>query len=82
MVDLLQSACVYKTPWKVKMPYHPRLEDQILTAFKQALAESRPDVAEYLLCALETLCREASFGSALAGAYFALDTKAATKLQP
>ena len=35
------------------MPY---LEARILAAFSQEMEEGRPDVAEHLLCAPETLC--------------------------
>jgi hypothetical protein len=36
------------------MPHRRRrLEDLVLTAFEQALAEGRVDAAEHLLCALE-----------------------------
>ena len=57
------------------MPHPAQLEDQILAAFERALAENRPEVAEHLLCALEKLCAEASFGAVLVDAYLALDKK-------
>jgi hypothetical protein len=47
----------------------PCLEARILAAFKQALEEGRSDVAEHLLCALETLCPDAMPGSPPAAAY-------------
>jgi hypothetical protein len=51
------------------------LEDRIVAAFKQALEEVRPDVAEHLLCALETLCPDDMPGSPLAGAYLTVAAK-------
>jgi hypothetical protein len=45
------------------------LEGKILTALKAAVADDRLDVAEHLICALETLEREPSPGSALGQAY-------------
>jgi hypothetical protein len=46
-----------------------RLEDSILTAFSQAMADARTDVADHLLRALETLCLDEMLGSAVAEAY-------------
>lgn len=37
------------------MRRQPRLDEAILDAFERACAESRLDVAEHLLCALEAL---------------------------
>ncbi|NOG73628.1 hypothetical protein [Roseicella sp. DB1501] len=51
------------------MPDRPDLEDQILTALEQALAEDRLEVAEHLLRGLEALCGDAPPGSVLATAY-------------
>ncbi len=48
-----------------------RLEERVLAAFRQALAEDRPEVAEHLLNALEALCPAAAPGSPLATAYLA-----------
>lgn len=52
--------------------HHSLLERQILTAFKQAHAERRLDVAERLLRALETLQPDTQPGSATAEAYMTL----------
>ncbi|MBA3516065.1 MAG: hypothetical protein H0T75_00025 [Rhizobiales bacterium] len=55
------------------MPDRPAaLEDQILTAFKRALAEGRSDVAEHLLRALEALQPHPTQGSSVADAYRAI----------
>jgi hypothetical protein len=53
----------------------PCLEARILAAFKQAMEEGRPDVAEYLLCALETLCPDDMPGSPRAAAYLTVAAK-------
>ncbi|MDJ0390302.1 hypothetical protein QMO56_19505 [Roseomonas sp. E05] len=47
----------------------PSLERRILAAFQHALAEGRFDVAEHLLCALETLVPDGAPGTALSAAY-------------
>lgn len=52
------------------------LEDQILAAFKRALAEGRLDVAEHLLQALEALQPDPVPGSATAGVYSSIGRKA------
>ncbi|MCB4824864.1 hypothetical protein [Roseicella aerolata] len=52
-----------------EMPSPPSLEEQILAALEQALAEGRSDAAEHLLRALEALCGDASPGTPLADAY-------------
>lgn len=44
------------------------LEEQVLAVLKRALEEGRTEAAEHLLRALETLCEDASPGSALADA--------------
>jgi hypothetical protein len=56
------------------------LEDRILVAFNGAMAEKRPDVADHLLRALETLCPEEMPGSSLAEAYLAVATVEARHL--
>lgn len=54
------------------------LERRILIVYRQALRLGRPDVAEHLLCSLETLDRDATNQmpaerrSVLAGAYLEL----------
>lgn len=45
------------------------LEDRILIALRQAMADGRIDVADHLLCAIEILATGAVPGSALAEAY-------------
>lgn len=45
------------------------LEKQILCAFKKAMDEGQQDVAEHLLCALETLGSEVNLESSLEEAY-------------
>jgi hypothetical protein len=47
----------------------PSLEEQILAAFRRALAEGRADAAEHLLRALEVLCSDAESDSPLGEAY-------------
>ncbi|WP_445504681.1 hypothetical protein [Microvirga sp. G4-2] len=54
------------------MGAHRSLGQTILAAFRQAVAEDRPDVADHLLRALETLEAEPMPGSPLAEAYTAL----------
>ena len=51
------------------------LEDRIVAAFKQAMEEGRADVAEHLLCALETLCPDEMPGFPLAAAYLTVAAK-------
>jgi hypothetical protein len=51
------------------------LEARIVAAFKQAMEEERPDVAEHLLCALETLCPDAMPGSPRADTYLQICMK-------
>ena len=53
----------------------PCLEAMILGAFKQAMEEGRPDVAQHLLCALETLYPDAMPGSPPAAAYLTIAAK-------
>jgi hypothetical protein len=53
----------------------PCLEAMILAAFKQAMEEGRTDVAEHLLCALETLCPDDMPGSPRAAAYLTVAAK-------
>jgi hypothetical protein len=53
----------------------PCLEARILAAFKQAMEEGRLDVAEHLLCALETLCPDDMPGSPRAAAYLTVAAK-------
>lgn len=50
------------------------LDAQILTVFKRAIADDRPDVADHLLRALETLCPDEMLGSWLAQAYVTVAT--------
>lgn len=49
-----------------------RLEAAILTAFKQAVADNRLDIAEHLLKALEALEPNCMPGSSLADAYLSI----------
>ncbi|TDH62326.1 hypothetical protein E2C06_12000 [Dankookia rubra] len=49
-----------------------QLEDQVAAALERAVAEGELEAAEHLLRALEALCGDASPGSVLADAYFAL----------
>lgn len=51
------------------MPSPRPLADEILDAFKHAYAGDRADVAEHLLCALETLEHEPEPSTRLADAY-------------
>ncbi len=51
------------------MADRPPVEEQILSAFKQALSEKRWDAAEHLLQALEAIQPEPAPGSTLAKAY-------------
>lgn len=51
------------------------LEVEILTAFRHAYEAGRFDVAEYLLCALESLQHEPRPGDALCDAYFVLESR-------
>lgn len=60
----------------------PSLESRILTAFKQAVAEDQPDVADHLLRALETLCPEAVPGTPLAEAYVSVARAGKPKRRP
>jgi hypothetical protein len=53
----------------------PCLEARILAVFKQAMEEGRLDVAEHLLCALETLCPDNMPGSPHAAAYLTVAAK-------
>ncbi|KJB91158.1 hypothetical protein N826_31980 [Skermanella aerolata KACC 11604] len=55
----------------------PCLEARIVAAFKQAMEEGRTDVAEHLLCALETLCPDAMPDSTLAATYLTIGVKRA-----
>lgn len=48
------------------------LEQQILDAFKRAYVEGRPDVAEHLLRALETLQGNPFLGLELGEAYLSI----------
>ncbi|NOG73528.1 MULTISPECIES: hypothetical protein [Roseicella] len=56
------------------------LEDHIIAALTQALAEGRTDAAEHLLRAVETLCSDATPGSVLADAYGAAFGSPPTRL--
>lgn len=49
-----------------------KMEDQILTALRLALAEGYEGAAEHLFRALEALCADASPGSPLADGYLTL----------
>lgn len=49
---------------------HPRpLEEQIIAALRQALAENQTEASEHLLRAIEALCSDTTPGTALANAY-------------
>ncbi|MDN3565106.1 hypothetical protein QWZ14_12110 [Paeniroseomonas aquatica] len=51
---------------------HPLLlEERIIAALRQALAEQQTEAAEHLLRAIEALCQDATPGTALAEAYAA-----------
>ena len=56
---------------------HGALEDQILIALRQAMAEGRLDVADHLLRAIEFLAIGPVPGSVLAEAYLAVATSSA-----
>jgi hypothetical protein len=58
------------------------LGPRVLSVFKQAVAAGRDDVAEHLLCALETLERDHPTGSSLQDAYLSLAAPRAETVSP